>query len=242
MAAVTICSDFGAQKNKVWHCFHCFPIYFPWSDGTTSRSLFSECWALSQLFHSHLSLSWRRFLVPLHFLPQGWCHLHIWGYWYFSSYGFSSSHVRMWELDHEELMPKNWYFQTVVLEKTLESPLDGTEIKTQSILKEINPEYSLQGLMLKLQYFGHLMWRANSLEKTLMLGKTEGKRRGGWQRMRCLDGIIDSMDMSLSKLREIVKDSKAWHAILHEVAKNQNEKKNKVSRTIVSDSLRSHEL
>ena len=85
-----------------------------------------------------------------------------------------ASPVRMWELDHKELMPKNWYFQTVVLQKTLESPLDGTEIKTQSTLKEINPEYSLQGLMLKLQYFGHLMWRANSLEKTLMLGKTEG--------------------------------------------------------------------
>ena len=84
MAAVTTCSDFGAPKNKVWHCFHCFPIYLPWSDGTMMPwSSFSECWALSQLFHSPLSLSSRASFV-LYFLSQGWCHLHIWGYWYFS--------------------------------------------------------------------------------------------------------------------------------------------------------------
>ena len=101
------------------------------------------------------------------------------------SYGFSSSHVWMWELDHKEgWVPKNWCFCSVVLEKILESPLD-TRRSNQLILKEINPEYSLEGLMLKLklQYFGHLMQRVDSLEKTLMLGKIEGRKRSGWQRM-----------------------------------------------------------
>ena len=91
----------------------------------------------------------------------------------------------------------------------------------QPILKEINPEYSLEGLMLKLQYFGHLMPRANSLEKTLMLGKIEGKRRRGRKRMRCLDSIADSMDMNLSKLLEIVMDRGSWSAAIHGIAKSQ---------------------
>ena len=135
------------------------------------------------------------------------------------SYGFSSSHVWMWELDHKEgWTPKNWCFWTVVL-KTLESPLDSKEIK-QSILKEISSEYSLGRLMLKLQYFSHLMWKAGSLEKTLMLGLIEGKRRRGQQRMKRLDSIINSMAMSLSKLWETVKDRKAWHAVVHGVAKS----------------------
>ena len=105
-----------------------------------------------------------------------------------------------------------------MLEKTLES-LDSRR-SNQSILKEINPECSLEGLMLKLQFFGHLIRRAAPLEKTLILGKIEGRRRSGQQRMRCLEGIIDSMDMNLSKLREILKERETWHAAVHGITES----------------------
>ena len=142
---------------------------------------------------------------------------------YSQSYGFSNSHVWVWELDHKwGWTLKNWCFQTVVLKKTLESPLDCKEIKP------VNPKGNQPWLFIGRTDAGAetpILWlhdvKSCSLEKTLMLGKIEGRRKRGWQRTRWFNGITNSVDMSLSKLQEMVKDRKAWCAAAHGVTKSQ---------------------
>ena len=178
-------------------------------DGDCSHEI-KRCLLLGRKVRQHIKKQ------SHHFADMGQCS---------QSYGFSSSHVWMWELDHKEgLALKNWYFWIVVLEKTLESHLDCKEIK--SINPKGNQPYSLEGLMLKLQYFGHLVQRADSLEKTQMLGKTEGRRRRGQQRMRWLDGITDLRDMSLSQLWEDSEGPGRLACVVHAVVKSQTQLSN----------------
>ena len=181
MVAITICSDFGAQKNKVSHCFHCFPFYFPWSDGTWCREI-SRCLLLGRKAMTNLEsiIKSRNIILPtkVHLVKAMVFPVVMYG-----CESWTIKKAERWRIDAFEL----WCWR-----RLLRVPWTARR-SNQSILKAISPEYSLEGLMLKLklQCFGHLMKRADSFEKTLILGKIEGRRRrvqqGRW------DGWIASL-------------------------------------------------